>query len=53
MKVYQDFFSYQGGIYKHTARYEERLHGYHSVRIIGWDEELSYAGLRKYWVSIP
>ncbi|XP_031845246.1 putative peptidase C1-like protein F26E4.3 [Nomia melanderi] len=53
MRVYQDFFSYESGVYKHTElamRYES---GYHSVRIIGWGEEPSrYGEPVKYWLAM-
>ncbi|XP_022913750.1 uncharacterized peptidase C1-like protein F26E4.3 [Onthophagus taurus] len=49
MKVYHDFFSYQGGIYKHTDLTDNDRTGYHSVRIVGWGEEYSYSGVQKYW----
>lgn len=54
MKVYQDFFSYESGIYKHTPIAELYESGYHSVRIIGWGEDVSMDnGLPiKYWVNI-
>lgn len=51
MKVYQDFFSYEGGIYKHTDLDVNRKFGYHSVRIVGWGEEPTYNEVQKYWVS--
>lgn len=50
MKVYHDFFSYQGGVYKHTDLSAEDRTGYHSVRIIGWGEDQDYFGrAQKYW----
>ncbi|CAH1163468.1 unnamed protein product [Phaedon cochleariae] len=49
MKVYQDFFTYNGGIYKHSDLTLSRRQGYHSVRIVGWGEEISYNGEQKYW----
>lgn len=54
MKVYQDFFSYESGIYKHAPTAELYESGYHSVRIIGWGEGVSTdRGLPiKYWVSV-
>lgn len=52
MKVYQDFYSYAGGVYKHSDLDLYREHGYHSVRIIGWGEEYTSSGYQKYWVSI-
>lgn len=54
MKVYQDFFSYESGIYMHTPIAELYESGYHSVRIIGWGEDISTdSGLPiKYWVNI-
>lgn len=52
MKVYHDFFTYQGGIYKHSDISAVDRTGYHSVRIVGWGEEQDYYGrVRKYWVS--
>lgn len=54
MKVYQDFFSYESGIYEHTPFTESYQFGYHSVRIIGWGEDTStyrHRGLpTKYWL---
>lgn len=53
MRVYQDFFIYQSGIYRHSRSAELHDSGYHSVRIIGWGEEPSYRGPPlKYWVSL-
>ncbi|XP_029426798.1 tubulointerstitial nephritis antigen-like isoform X2 [Rhinatrema bivittatum] len=57
MEVYEDFFLYKGGIYRHTAaaagkaeRY--RRHGTHSVRITGWGEEKMPNGeSQKYWIA--
>ncbi|XP_066600538.1 uncharacterized peptidase C1-like protein F26E4.3 isoform X2 [Prorops nasuta] len=51
MRVYQDFFVYKSGIYKHSRTAELYQSGYHSVRIIGWGEERSYRGAPiKYWL---
>lgn len=47
MTVYQDFFHYHDGIYRHTRHGDNMLHGQHSVRIVGWGEEHG----DKYWVS--
>ncbi|XP_043252440.1 tubulointerstitial nephritis antigen-like [Colletes gigas] len=50
MRVYQDFFSYKSGVYRHSAIAERYESGYHSVRIIGWGEESSYGGGSvKFW----
>ncbi|XP_034948332.1 tubulointerstitial nephritis antigen-like [Chelonus insularis] len=51
MRVYQDFFTYQGGIYKHSRVAESYPSGYHSVRILGWGEEIlgNYQPV-KYWL---
>ncbi|CAG9764409.1 unnamed protein product [Ceutorhynchus assimilis] len=49
LKVYHDFFSYKGGIYKHTDLSLRHKQGYHSVRIVGWGEEFTTNGLQKYW----
>ncbi|KAK0175083.1 hypothetical protein PV327_008864 [Microctonus hyperodae] len=51
MKVYQDFFVYHGGIYRHSKLAENYRTGYHSVRIIGWGEEFSGNNPPvKYWI---
>lgn len=50
IKVYHDFFSYSGGIYRHTDLSVSQRTGYHSVRIVGWGEEVTYKGVEKYWV---
>ncbi|XP_071568345.1 uncharacterized peptidase C1-like protein F26E4.3 isoform X3 [Temnothorax nylanderi] len=53
MRVYQDFFIYKSGIYKHSRSAELHDSGYHSVRIIGWGEETSYHGPPlKYWLVV-
>lgn len=51
IKVYHDFFTYSSGIYKHTDLSLSQRTGYHSVRIVGWGEEVTYNGVEKYWVS--
>lgn len=51
MRVYQDFFYYDSGVYRHTETAELYDSGYHSVRIIGWGEERTYNGPSvKYWL---
>ncbi|XP_029159391.1 uncharacterized peptidase C1-like protein F26E4.3 isoform X1 [Nylanderia fulva] len=51
MRVYQDFFSYESGVYRHSRSAELHDSGYHSVRIIGWGEDASYRGPPlKYWL---
>ncbi|XP_046738484.1 tubulointerstitial nephritis antigen-like isoform X2 [Diprion similis] len=51
IKVYPDLFVYKSGIYRHSPRVESSRTGYHSVRIVGWGEEiLSYGPPVKYWV---
>ncbi|XP_047347690.1 uncharacterized peptidase C1-like protein F26E4.3 isoform X2 [Vespa velutina] len=50
MKVYQDFFIYQSGIYRHSRTAEMYESGYHSVRIIGWGEDYHRGALVKYWI---
>lgn len=35
MAVYTDFFSYHGGVYKHTSGI---LEGYHAVSVVGYDD---------------
>ncbi|XP_017768162.1 PREDICTED: tubulointerstitial nephritis antigen-like [Nicrophorus vespilloides] len=49
MKVFQDFYMYKGGIYKNTHLGESHRTGYHSVRIVGWGEESTYTGHKKFW----
>lgn len=53
MRVYQDFFSYESGVYKHSVTAERYESDYHSVRIIGWGEEpptYSRNTPLKYWL---
>lgn len=51
LRVYQDFFSYESGVYKRSAIADPYESGYHSVRIIGWGEEQSRRGSPvKYWL---
>ena len=45
MQVYTDLFMYSSGIYRVTSHGQDRLAGYHAVRIVGWGEE---NGVR-YW----
>ncbi|XP_034187639.1 tubulointerstitial nephritis antigen-like [Osmia lignaria lignaria] len=55
MRVYQDFFSYESGVYKHSTTSELYESGYHSVRIIGWGEEPSMYPPDpplKYWLVV-
>lgn len=53
LKVYHDFFSYRGGVYRHTDLSAQDRTGYHSVRIIGWGQEQDYRGrVQKYWVIL-
>jgi hypothetical protein len=49
MKVYHDFFTYKTGIYKHSPLSSADRTGYHSVRIVGWGEEYTSQGIKKYW----
>lgn len=53
MRVYRDFFSYSGGIYRHSAASRDDEYGFHSVKIVGWGEEYqNYGQVVKYWVKI-
>lgn len=36
MKVYSDFYSYQGGVYQKTSNATEE--GWHAIVIVGWDD---------------
>ncbi|RZC37298.1 Peptidase C1 domain containing protein [Asbolus verrucosus] len=49
MKVYHDFFTYKSGIYRHTNLSANDRTGYHSVRIVGWGEDYTPSGIKKYW----
>lgn len=49
MLVHYDFFIYGGGIYKYSNIMKTHDEHYHSVRIVGWGEEYTYNGIRKYW----
>lgn len=51
MWVYQDFFSYKSGIYRHSSHGDNRLRGFHSVKLVGWGEERFGYDMTKYWVS--
>lgn len=52
MRVYRDFFTYQRGVYKHSAASRSEPSGFHSVRLIGWGEERLGYTVTKYWVNI-
>ncbi|PIO71041.1 papain family cysteine protease [Teladorsagia circumcincta] len=45
--VYQDFYHYSKGIYKHTAGQQT---GGHAVKIIGWGEEKTGNRTIPYWI---
>lgn len=52
-RVYRDFFSYKGGIYRRSAA-DRNINDfkYHAVKIIGWGEEYKGDNTEKYWVII-
>lgn len=53
MRVSQEFFSYRSGVYRcPVSTRSQRNDNYHSVRIVGWNEEVQQGRLVKYWVSI-
>ncbi|KAK9872407.1 hypothetical protein WA026_017866 [Henosepilachna vigintioctopunctata] len=49
MLVRNDFFTYSGGIYEHSDVFDIPKSGFLSVRIVGWGEEFTDNGLKKYW----
>lgn len=52
-RVYRDFFSYKGGIYKRSAADRDfNDFKYHAVKIVGWGEEYKGYSTEKYWVSL-
>lgn len=51
MRVYRDFFTYSGGIYKHSAASRNDKYGFHSVRLLGWGEEYVDGRIVKYWTA--
>lgn len=51
MRVYRDFFSYGGGIYRRSAASRSDERGFHSVRLIGWGEYRHGYQTTKYWVN--
>ena len=48
MAVYNDFFSYSGGVYTHVTG---SLAGYHAVLIIGYDDPGHYFIVKNSWAS--
>uniref|UniRef100_A0A1L8DP85 Putative cysteine proteinase tin-ag n=1 Tax=Nyssomyia neivai TaxID=330878 RepID=A0A1L8DP85_9DIPT len=50
IRVYRDFFSYSGGIYRHSQSESEKG-GFHSVRLVGWGEEQEGYSVTKYWIA--
>lgn len=50
MKVSKEFFMYESGVYKCSNVTEGSKTGYHSVRIVGWDEEQQNGKNVKYWI---
>ena len=48
MAVYNDFFSYSGGVYTHVTG---GLAGYHAVLIIGYDDPGHYFIVKNSWAS--
>lgn len=51
-RVYRDFFSYKGGIYKRSAADRDVSdYKYHAVKIVGWGEEYKGYTTEKYWVG--
>lgn len=54
MRVHRDFFSYRGGVYRHSAASTsaDQRAGYHSVRLIGWGEERNGYEVSKYWIAV-
>ncbi|KAH8415817.1 hypothetical protein KR222_001461 [Zaprionus bogoriensis] len=48
MRIYRDFFSYSGGVYRHTAANRDAPTGFHSVKLVGWGEE--HDGV-KFWIA--
>ncbi|XP_055379803.1 uncharacterized peptidase C1-like protein F26E4.3 [Condylostylus longicornis] len=51
MRIYRDFFSYGGGIYRRSAANRDHDHGFHSVKLIGWGEERHAYQTTKYWIA--
>ncbi|XP_041360267.1 uncharacterized peptidase C1-like protein F26E4.3 [Gigantopelta aegis] len=55
-QVKEDFYMYKSGVYRYSnlsrdEAPENRLSGYHSVRIIGWGVERTPQGdINKYWI---
>jgi hypothetical protein len=51
MKVYHDFFSYRGGVYRRSRHIKNTLANFHSVRLLGWGEERNGYETTKYWIA--
>jgi C1A family cysteine protease len=47
--VYEDFFSYESGIYSHTGSPDETPAGGHGVLVVGWNDDEEYFIVKNSW----
>ncbi|RLF09379.1 MAG: hypothetical protein DRJ69_04730 [Thermoprotei archaeon] len=49
MIVFEDFFSYSGGVYKHPPSEGESIAGLHAIVLVGYDDSKKALELRNSW----
>jgi len=49
MIVFNDFFSYSGGVYEHPPSWGESIAGFHAVVLVGYDDNKKALELRNSW----
>ncbi|RLF92273.1 hypothetical protein DRN52_08335 [Thermococci archaeon] len=49
MIVFNDFFSYSGGVYEHPPSEGESIAGFHAIVLVGYDDDKKALELRNSW----
>jgi len=49
MVVFNDFFSYSGGVYEHPPSEGESIAGFHAIVLVGYDDDKRALELRNSW----
>jgi len=49
MIVFNDFFSYSGGVYEHSPSEGESIAGFHAIVLVGYDDDKEALELRNSW----